>query len=195
MRYKIINQKGIHFLTLTIVEWIDLFTRQVYKEIIIDSLRYCQKEKGLIVYAYVIMPSHLHLILQAGGDDTLSKILQSLKAHTARAILKYLKNKKQPESRREWLLEHFAFNARKQKTHSQYQVWQSDNHPIDLYSPKVIRQKLRYIHYNPVVEKTVNRPEHYVFSSASNYTKGAGILDVKVFEDIWNDTRYIPFNF
>ncbi len=194
MRYKILDQHDLYFLTLTIVEWIDLFTRPVYKDMIIDSLKFCQDKKGLVVNAYVIMPSHLHLIVRAGGEAGLSKILQSFKAHTAREILKYLKDKKQPESRREWLLNHFAFNARKNKTHSQHQVWQSDNHPIELYSPRVIRQKLRYIHYNPVEDKIVAKPKDYLYSSATNYADEQGMLEVQLFEDIWNDTGYVHFN-
>jgi len=194
MRYKILDQHGLYFLTLTIVEWIDLFTRPVYKDIIIDSLKFCQKEKGLIVFAYVIMPSHLHLILRAGGEISLSKILQSFKVHTARETLKYLKDKKQPESRREWLLNHFAFNARKNKTHGHHQVWQSDNHPIDLYSPRVIRQKLRYIHFNPVEDKIVTKPKDYLYSSAANYHNEKGLLEVQLFENIWDDTGYVHLN-
>ena len=110
---------------------------------------------------------------------------------TAKQVLKYLQDKSKPESRREWLLNHFAFNARKNKTHSQHQVWQGDNHPIALYSPKVIRQKLGYIHLNPVEAKIVARPEHYLMSSASNYKNGEGLLDVLIMEDIWSDVGYV----
>ena len=149
MRYKILDQNGLNYLTLTIVEWIDLFTRPVYHQIIIDSLKYCQMHKQLKVHAFVIMPSHLHLILSTPSETGLSSILRSFKSFTAKQISKYLKDKQQPESRREWLLNHFAFNARKSKTHSEYKIWQRDNHPIVLYSPKVIRQKLNYIHLNP----------------------------------------------
>ena len=74
MRYKIEDQNGLYFLTMTIVEWIDLFTRPVYKDIVIESLKYCQKEKGLVVSAYVIMPSHLHLILNTNNEKGLSNI-------------------------------------------------------------------------------------------------------------------------
>ena len=191
MRYKIEDQNGLYFLTMTIVEWIDLFTRPVYKDIVIESLKYCQKEKGLVVSAYVIMPSHLHLILNTNNEKGLSNIIQDFKSYTANQILNYVKDKQKLESRREWLLNHFAFNARKNKRHSQHQIWQKDNHPIMLYSPKVIRQKLDYLHYNPVKDKIVSRPEEYVYSSASNYKDGSGILEVSVMEDIWDDTGYV----
>ncbi len=153
----------------------------------------CQKNKGLNVHAYVIMSSHVHVIFSTEASDGLSSIIQNFKSFTARQILKYIKNKKQPESRREWLMNHFAFNARKNKTHSQHQIWQRDNHPIMLYSPKVIRQKLLYIHNNPVEERIVCEQEAYLYSSASNYIKNEGILDVQLLDDIWNDVGYISF--
>ena len=125
------------------------------------------------------------------NEKGLSNIIQDFKSYTANQILNYVKDKQKLESRREWLLNHFAFNARKNKRHSQHQIWQKDNHPIMLYSPKVIRQKLDYLHYNPVKDKIVSRPEEYVYSSASNYKDGSGILEVSVMEDIWDDTGYV----
>ncbi len=191
MRYKILDQNGLNFLTFTIVEWIDLFTRPVYCDILLDSLRFCQKEKGLLLHAYVIMPSHIHLIASTDEPTGLSSIIQNFKSFTAKQILAYLQDSSRPESRRDWLLNHFAFNARKNRTGRQHQVWQRDNHPIILYSPRVIRQKLGYIHDNPVAAKIVAQPEHYLFSSASNYIDGSGLLDVLILDDIWNDTGYI----
>jgi REP element-mobilizing transposase RayT len=91
MRYKILDQNGLNYLTLTILEWIDLFTRPVYSEMILNSLRYCQEHKELKVHAFVIMPSHLHLILSTPATTGLSSILQSFKSFTAKQILKYLK--------------------------------------------------------------------------------------------------------
>ena len=192
MRYKILDQHGLNFITLTIVEWIDLFTRPVYSEILLDSLKFCQDNKGLQVHAYIIMPSHVHLIVSTDGTNELSAILQSFKSYTAKQFLQYIKDPTKPESRREWLLNHFKFNARKNRTNSEHQVWQRDNHPIILYSPRVIRQKLMYIHFNPVDARMVTSPEHYIFSSASNYTSGKGVFDVVLLDGIWDDTGYIP---
>ena len=192
MRYKILDQNGLNYLTFTIVEWIDLFTRPVYKDIIIESLAFCQREKGLRVHAFVIMSNHAHAILSTESEAGLSSILSSFKSYTAKAFLKYLKDDKNPESRREWLLNHFAFNARKNKTNSQYQIWQPDNHPILLYSPKVIRQKVGYIHLNPVVLGIVEHADDYLYSSASNYARdGEGVLEVDLLDALWNDTGSI----
>ncbi|KAA3641370.1 MAG: transposase [Bacteroidetes bacterium] len=191
MRYKILDQNGMNFLTMTIVEWIDLFTRPVYSNIVLDSLRFCQEKKGLVVFAYVIMPSHLHLIVRTDNSIGLSRIIQSFKTYTSNQFLDYINDWKKPESRRKWLLNHFAFNARKNRTNSKHNLWVGDNHPIALYTPKVIRTKLNYIHNNPVEAEVVNKPEHYRFSSASNYVSGNGVLDVTIIEDIWNDTGFV----
>ncbi len=191
MRYKIINQNGLNFLTFTVVEWIDLFTRTFYRNITLESLRFCQQEKELLLHAYVIMPSHIHILASTEATAGLSPIIQSFKAYTARQILNYIKDKSKPESRREWLLNHFAFAARRSRSNSQHQVWQRDNHPIALYSPKVIRQKLEYIHLNPVVAQLVGEPTHYLHSSASNYAHGRGVLDVAILDGIWNDVGYV----
>jgi len=181
----------LNFLTLTIVDWIDLFTRPVYSEIVIDSLQFCQNGKGLLLFAYVIMPSHIHLIARTDARTGLSPILRSFKSFTAKRFLSYIQDKSTSESRRTWLLNHFAFQAKKNKTNSNYQIWQKGSHPIALFSPKVIRQKLDYIHLNPVVSKIVAEPEHYFWSSASNYANGKGNLDIIILEDIWNDIGYI----
>ena len=65
---KIQNQEGLHFITITVVGWVDVFTRTKYKDIIIASLKYCVSFKGLKLYAYVIITNHLHLIVSAGEE-------------------------------------------------------------------------------------------------------------------------------
>ena len=154
-------------------------------------MSYCQKEIDLIVHAYVIMPSHLHLILQTNNPKGLSFILQRFKTFTSKAILKYIKDFSNIESRRNWLLNRFEFNARKNRRRHKYQVWQKDNHPVILYSPKAIRINLNYIHKNPVVSGVVDKPEHYRYSSAINYINGKGLLEVTLLEDIYIDVGYI----
>ena len=85
-RYKITDQHGLNFLTLTVVDWVDVFIRKSYKDILIESLQFCQKKKGLAVYAYVIMSSHVHLIAEATGEIPLSDILRDFKKYTAQKI-------------------------------------------------------------------------------------------------------------
>jgi REP element-mobilizing transposase RayT len=189
-RYKILDQHGLNFVTLTAVDWVDVFTRKSYKEIILDSLRYCQKEKGLIVCAYVIMTSHVHLVVEASGVVPLTDVLRDFKKFTARQILGEIE-KGGGESRREWMLHRFAYRGHHAPGNRRYQFWQSENHPIELYSMPVIAQKIEYIHQNPVREGWVDRAEDYVYSSASNYVKGKGILEVAVVDIPLSGSGYV----
>jgi putative transposase len=154
-----------YFITFAVVNWIDAFTREAYVDILLNSIRFCQQEKGLLLYCYCILPSHIHMI--AGSEKgTLGELLRDMKGFTSRNILKEIKNNP-GESRREWLLEAFkkAGNTSGQK--QEYQFWQHTNHPEELFSTKFIEQKERYIHMNPVELGLVSWPEHYRLSSAS----------------------------
>jgi REP element-mobilizing transposase RayT len=154
-----------YFITITIVDWVDLFTRECYVNILLDSIIYCQKYKGLEVYCYVIMPSHAHFIL--GCDGKLSNILRDLKEHTSKKIIAEIYENKQ-ESRREWLLDKFSNGVNSKTGKQSYRLWQEGNHPIMLYSDKFITQKQNYIHMNPVESGIVSQPQHYRLSSASD---------------------------
>lgn len=191
-RYKILDQHGLNFVTLTVVDWVDVFVRKAYKDIVLDSLRYCQKEKGLVVYAYVIMSSHVHLIVEASKPEIpLSDILRDFKKFTAKQILHEIENSGK-ESRKEWMLHRFAYRGHQAPCNRQYQFWQSDNHPIDLFTLPVIAQKIRYIHENPVKEGWVLDAEHYLYSSASNYAAEKGLLDVAVVDMPMSWVGYVP---
>ena len=174
-KYKIWDQKKPYFLTLSIVGWIDLFIRKEYKLLIMDSLRYCQKEKGLEIYGYCLMPSHLHMIARAGGEESLSNILRDFKKYTSKALIKGIGNGS--ESRREWLLTYFSDKGRCGKNEG-YRIWQEGNHPMEITSNKFFDEKLDYIHNNPVSEMFVENPEDYFFSSARNYAGLNNCLDV-----------------
>ena len=100
--YRIKNEEGLYYLTFATVEWIDVFTRKRYKDIVVESLRYCQKEKGLALYSLVLMSNHMHLIVKAKEGYKLSAIIRDFKKFTAQQIIK--STKEEPESRREWLL-------------------------------------------------------------------------------------------
>ena len=160
-RYSIIDSEGIYFLTSTIVQWIPLFTSRDAFDIVIDSLEFCRKEKGLRVYAYVIMENHLHLVAEA---PELSKVIQSFKRHTARALIQDLM-----EKRKEWVLNQLAYYKQKHKTESDYQVWQEGVHPQLILDDAMLRQKVDYIHANPVRRGYVDVAEHWRYSSARCY--------------------------
>ena len=188
MGYKIENQTEIHFLTMTIVGWADIFSRQSYRDVLIESMKYCTANKGLIVYAYVIMTNHFHCIWQS-KDGNLSDLIRDFKKFTSAEIIK--KMKAHEESRSEWLKIIFEYHAKLNNNNSFHQVWQNGNHPIELQSPKFIRQKLDYIHLNPVRAGWVNEPEEYRYSSASNYKNDSGVMAVTLLDIPHSDIGYI----
>ena len=178
-KYKIHNQQGLYFLTFKVVGWIGVLTRKRYRDILINSLKYCQKNKGLRLYAYVIMSNHVHLVAAANEGYELSNILRDFKKFTAQQILKSIKE--ESENRREWMLYLFEYFGKRNTNNRKYQFWGQDNHPIELWSEPVSGQKINYIHNNPVRAGLVAEPEHYLYSSASNYISGTGLIDVELF--------------
>jgi len=176
--YKIRHQSAPHFLTFSVVDWVDIFTRQLYRDLIVDSLKFCQENKGLLLHAWCIMTNHLHLIMSA-REKGLSDLLRGFKKYTSAQLVKAVSENKY-ESRREWMLRHFAKAGQENSRNPGNQFWQQDNHPVELYSAAFIAQKLNYIHENPVRAGWVEKPEHYLYSSSRNYVSGwaAGLLDV-----------------
>ncbi|MHB9055781.1 MAG: REP-associated tyrosine transposase [Paludibacteraceae bacterium] len=175
--YKFHNPEGVYFVSFAVVEWIDLFTRNEYKDILLDSLRYCQREKGMEIYAWCIMSNHVHLIFRSIKDEKPELLLGSFKSFTSKALVKTMKENLQ-ESRKEWLLKQFEDAGKKSSNVKQYQLWRHDNKPIELWSNKVLDEKLNYIHNNPVEEGLVFNPEQYVYSSAVDYAGEKGLLDI-----------------
>ena len=173
--YKIDNQSGVYFLTFQIIKWIDLFTRLDYRDIIIDSFQFCQKNKELNIHAYVIMSNHIHVVLSAENNN-LSDTIRDFKTYTSKTIIKTIKSIE--ESRSDWMLNLFEFEAKKQKRNDAYQVWTHDNHPEELISNHFIDQKIDYIHQNPVVAAIVDEAEDYIYSSARNYAGEKGLIEI-----------------
>jgi len=173
-----IESNSIYFLTITVVDWVDIFTREDYRQIIVDSLKYCQKEKGLEIYAWCLMTNHLHMIAagKENGQFTLSDILRDFKKFTSKAITQ--KIGEIPESRRKWLLDRFEFAGRYNKKIEFYKFWQDGNEAKEVYSAEFLQQKIEYIHNNPVRAGWVNEALHYKYSSAIDYAGDKGILDV-----------------
>jgi REP element-mobilizing transposase RayT len=177
-KYKIYDQSCPYFITMTIVGWIDVFTRKDLKLFIVDSLKYCQTNKGLIIYAWCLMPSHLHLICCADDGFLLSDIIRDFKKHTAKAIVKVITEI--GESRREWLLSQFHEHCKHLKRKQQYKIWQDGSHAKIIYTPRFFYEKLNYIHNNPVEDMIVQNAEDYLFSSARNYADLNYLLEVVV---------------
>ena len=118
------------------------------------------------------MTNHLHLVIRAMKGFYLSNILRDYKKYTSKLIIKNISNNTH-ESRKDWLLKQFEWE-------NGFKFWRGDNKPIELWSNKVIVQKISYIHQNPVKEGIVFKAQDYVFSSAVDYSGEKGLLDVIV---------------
>jgi len=169
----------VYFVTDTVVDWVDIFTRPIYRHIIIESLEYCQKEKGLIIYAWVLMTNHMHMIAGSHGENKISDILRDFKKFTSKKILQTLLVES-GESRRDWMLNRFEYAGKNDKKITNYKFWQEGNDAQEIYLNDYFKQKLNYIHYNPVKAEFVNREEDYRYSSAIDWGGGKGLLDVTI---------------
>jgi len=174
--YKFHNPDGVYFISFAVVEWLDVFTRGEYKTILIDSLHYCQQEKGMEIFAWCIMTNHVHLIFRDANAQKPELLIGDFKRFTSKAIVKAIIDNPE-ESRKEFLLEQFLKAGSKSSNVKKYQFWRHDNKPIELWSNKVIDEKINYIHNNPVNEGLVLRPEDYLYSSAIDYAGEKGMLD------------------
>lgn len=175
-KYKIRDQDFPHFVTFTVVNWIDLFTRNCYRECLIESIKYCQNNKGLIVYGYCFMTNHIHLIIGT-KKNPMQDIIRDFKAFTSRQIKLTIKDHPS-ESRKRWLLWMFSRAGINNKNNIDWQFWQQQSHPIELSSNFIQEQKLEYIHQNPVKAGFVGRPEDWIWSSAQDYMGELGPIDI-----------------
>lgn len=173
--YKFHNPEGAYFVSFAVVEWIDVFIREEYKKILIESLEFCQREKGMVIFAWCIMTNHLHLVFMSENGQRPELLLGDFKKFTSKAIVNAIKENPR-ESRKEWLLEHFKKAGAKSSNVKDYQFWQHNNNPIELWSNKVIFEKINYIHNNPVEEGLVYFPQDYLYSSARDYAGEEGLI-------------------
>lgn len=174
--YRIKDQHAAHFLTFSVVGWIDLFTRKVYKDILTDSLCFCRNNKGIILNAFVIMSNHMHLIARAREEYILSDFIRDFKRHTHKTMMPIIQS--ELESRRLWMLHQFAYYAGRHTRNENFQIWTNNSHPVELVSAAMTAERLLYIHQNPVRAGIVTQAEHYLYSSASNYCGQRGVLEI-----------------
>ncbi len=180
-KYRILDNQQPHFLTLTIIQWADIFSRPVYKDIFMDSLAFCVKNKGLVLHAYVIISNHVHLIASAKEGIKLSAIIRDLKRFTARRLYETLLVEP-TESRRYWMRWIFESEGQRSSCNENIRVWTHDNHPIILETNGILEQKLNYLHQNPVKAGICFAAEDYVYSSAANYAGQVGIAEVNLLD-------------
>jgi len=175
--YKIRDEYGVYYITFAVVEWVDVFSRKLYTDIVLDSLKFCIENKQLKLFAWCIMSNHVHLIVQSTSGK-LSETLRDLKKFTSSTIINTIKDNKQ-ESRKNWMLWIFKKAGEKNSRNKDYQFWQQDNQPMQLTTPAFTLEKLNYIHNNPVKAGIVEKPEDYMLSTARDYNGMKGLLPIE----------------
>jgi REP element-mobilizing transposase RayT len=180
-KYKFVNTDGVYFVTATVVDWVDVFTRDEYRDILMDSFRFCQEKQGLRIYGWVLMTNHLHLICSSTDKSGIAMVMKNIKSFTAMKLINAIINNPK-ESRKGWMLDIFEKNGLQNKGNQRFQFWQHENHPIllDGYETR-FSQRLQYLHENPVRAGFVALPQEWKYSSATDfYTTDKGLLDLAV---------------
>lgn len=177
-KYKFHNPEAAYFVSFATVYWIDVFVRQEYFNVLEESINYCRLEKGMEVFAYCFMPSHVHLIFRSAAGDP-SGLIRDFKGYTSRKLIRAIMENAQ-ESRKEWLLEMFERAGASKSNVKKHQFWQQHNKPIELWSDGVIQQKINYIHNNPVEAGFVTDPMDWKYSSARNYQEDQTVLKIDI---------------
>jgi REP element-mobilizing transposase RayT len=174
--HKFHNPQGLYFVSFAVTDWIDVFTKRNYVDIVLECLRFCQEKKGMEIFAWVVMSNHVHLVFRSVEGQKPELLLGDFKRFTSKKLVEAIKENPN-ESRKEWMLEQFALAAENSSNVKHHQFWRHDNKPIELWSNAVIDEKIDYIHNNPVNAGIVEQPEHYLLSSASDYAGSKGLLE------------------
>jgi REP element-mobilizing transposase RayT len=173
--YGISDQSRLHFVTFTIVDWIKVFEIEDHCKKFLESVRYCQENKGLEVYAWCIMPNHVHLIVGTSGKMKLENIIRDLKSYSSKQIHLALENRSEFNLGIE---EHLIKTGTKNQKNKKFQLWQQPYHAVELSTNDIMDQRLEYIHNNPVNAGLVDEPESWTWSSAIDYYGGKGLLEL-----------------
>ena len=175
-KYKFGDNAKLYFISFAVVYWIDLFIRDDYKRIMIESWRYCQQEKDLEIYGWCIMTSHIHMIVGSKGRS-LDKIIGEMKSYTSRTLRKAIAEHP-GESHREWMTLMMEKAGTQNSNNHEWQLWQQHNKPFEILSQEMFFQKLNYIYKNPVEAGFVDREEDYLYSSARDFYDRKGLIDL-----------------
>jgi len=173
-RYKIYKPSNQHFITLTVLHWIPLFTNTKSVDILLDCFRYLQENENLKIYSYVILENHLHLV--ASSDD-IAKTIKKFKSYTAKKLLELLQ-----KENIKTILEQLAFYKKAHKKTTTYQIWQEGMQPKLIKNEEMMIQKIEYVHNNPVKRGYVDEARCWRYSSARDYDDKKGLLDI---ERVW----------
>lgn len=179
-KYKFHNPDGAYFVSFAIVNWYNLFTQEVYFNVLIDCVNYLRKHKGMELYAYCFMPNHVHMVFGSKTGEP-SNLMRDFKGYTAKQLIEVVKANPN-DNRKDLIIGMFKKAGRFKSNIKNYQVWQHESHPIEVYSKKFVRQKVNYIHKNPVVAGLCRFPEDYIYSSARNYAEKQIVMEIDMMD-------------
>ncbi|MDR8391405.1 transposase [Aliifodinibius sp. S!AR15-10] len=172
--YKIYDESYPYFITTSIRFGLPLFSDPGAVQIVLENIRFLRKERGVNVFAYVIMANHTHAIMQ--GTDLKNKISR-FKSYSARKIGDLFRER----GRSRWL-KRLKKVKPEHKTDRHFQFWEESFHPKQIEGDDMMDQKITYIHQNPVKRGYVDKPEHWRYSSARNYLGSEGLIEIDGFE-------------
>ena len=175
-----IEQKTCYYLTFNVVEWIDIFTRPVFKQIIVESLNYFIEKKGLVVFGWCLMTNHLHLIAQSRQGFDLALLINEFKKFTTKIILEDIDA--ESEVRRNWIMKKFREGGRPFRLINKFRVWQTETLSVhvDPQNTDFLEEQLQYIHNKPVRDRIVSAPENYLYSSARDFVGEKGLVNIQM---------------
>ncbi|MEI9911339.1 MAG: transposase [Bacteroidota bacterium] len=167
-----------YFLTFNTVDWIDIFIRPVYKQIIVHSLNHFIEHKGLTVYAWCLMTNHLHLLAQADENCVIAEIEKEYKSFTTKKILEAIYT--EPQVRKQWMLRRFENLGNILGLLKKFHVWQKASNPVYIEFAKkdMLLEHFDFIHANPVRDRVVDTDCDYLYSSARDYSGMQGLVNV-----------------
>ncbi len=175
-KYKFHDSNKLYFISFAVVNWIDVFIREEYKEELIKSWKHCIENKGLQIYGWCIMTSHVHMIIGTNNKN-LEDIIGGMKSYTSTQLKKLITNHSQ-ESRKEWMLWMMERAGKKNSNNSDWQFWQQHNKPLEIKNQEMFDKMLQYIHDNPVVSGFVNKAEEWRYSSACDFCGVKGLINL-----------------
>lgn len=172
------GKQACYFITFNTVDWVDVFIRPVYKQVIVHTLNHFIDNKGLTVYAWCLMTNHLHLVAQAKEGYVMAEIEKEFKSFTATKILEAIDT--EPEARKDWMLKRFENFGNILGLLKKFHVWQNSCNPIfiDMKKTDPLIEHVSFIHENPVRDRFVDTAADYPYSSARDYAGMKGLVKI-----------------
>ncbi len=175
-KYKFHDNDKLYFISFATIHWIDVFIREEYSEILIHSWKHCQQNKGLEIYGWCIMTSHIHMII-GSRKNMLEDIVRDMKKHTSLELKEALKNNV-TESRKDWIIWMMERAGKKNRNNKDWQFWQQHNKPIEIKDQEMFDKTLDNMHQNPLAAGFVTKPEDWKDSSAGDFCGMKGLVEL-----------------